>query len=114
MVEESSLPEKILLRIHNFRLLARHGSHGLNLLVLLGLPTTWLHKGAEYADATVQGRSRKNQEILQPDGWRCQELFHYSHSKRFPAFERVTLRKLLQLHAATAFQLISGRRSQHA
>jgi len=30
-----------------------------------------------------------------------EELFHYHHSKRFRSFERVALRKLLQLRAAT-------------
>lgn len=30
-----------------------------------------------------------------------EELFQYQHSRRFRAFERVALRKLLQLHAAT-------------
>jgi plasmid maintenance system killer protein len=30
-----------------------------------------------------------------------EELFHYQHSKRFRSIERVAIRKLLQLHAAT-------------
>jgi proteic killer suppression protein len=30
-----------------------------------------------------------------------EELFRYQRTKRFGAFERVALRKLLQLHAAT-------------
>ncbi len=37
-----------------------------------------------------------------------EELFHYSHSKRFRAFERAALRKLLQLHAATALRVLAS------
>jgi len=34
-----------------------------------------------------------------------EELFQYQHSRRFRAFERVALRKLLQLHAATELRV---------
>jgi toxin HigB-1 len=37
-----------------------------------------------------------------------EELFHYRHSKRFRAFERVALRKLLQLHAATELGVLAS------
>ena len=35
-------------------------------------------------------------------------LFHYHHSRRFSAFERVALRKLLQVHAATALKVLAS------
>jgi toxin HigB-1 len=35
-------------------------------------------------------------------------LFQYQHSKRFRAFERVALRKLLQLHAATELGILAS------
>jgi proteic killer suppression protein len=37
-----------------------------------------------------------------------EELFHYRHSRRFRAFERVGLRKLLQLHAATEPRVLAS------
>jgi toxin HigB-1 len=37
-----------------------------------------------------------------------EELFQYQHSKRFRAFERVALRKLLQLHAATELRILAS------
>jgi toxin HigB-1 len=37
-----------------------------------------------------------------------EELFHYQHSLRFRAFERVALRKLLQLHAATQLYVLAS------
>jgi proteic killer suppression protein len=37
-----------------------------------------------------------------------EELFHYQHSRRFRAFERVALRKLLQLHAATELHVLAS------
>ena len=37
-----------------------------------------------------------------------EELFHYRHSRRFQAFERVALRKLLQLHAATELNVLAS------
>jgi toxin HigB-1 len=37
-----------------------------------------------------------------------EELFHYHRSKRFRAFERVALRKLLQLHAATELRVLAS------
>ncbi len=37
-----------------------------------------------------------------------EELFHYRHSKRFRAFERVALRKLLQLHAVTELRILAS------
>lgn len=55
-----------------------------------------------------------------------EDLFHYQHSKRFRAFERVALRKLLQLHAATELRILvsppgnqlealrGGRKGQHS
>jgi toxin HigB-1 len=35
-------------------------------------------------------------------------LFHYQRSRRFRAFERVALRKLLQLHAATELRVLAS------
>jgi proteic killer suppression protein len=37
-----------------------------------------------------------------------EELFQYQHSKRFRSFERVALRKLLQLHAATEIRILAS------
>ncbi len=37
-----------------------------------------------------------------------EELFHYHPSKRFRAIERVALRKLLQLHAATELRVLAS------
>lgn len=37
-----------------------------------------------------------------------EELFNYQHSKRFRAFERVALRKLLQLHSATELRILAS------
>jgi proteic killer suppression protein len=37
-----------------------------------------------------------------------EELFHYHHSRRFRAFQRVALRKLLQLHAATELGVLGS------
>jgi proteic killer suppression protein len=37
-----------------------------------------------------------------------EELFQYYQSKRFRAFERVALRKLLQLHAATELRILAS------
>jgi toxin HigB-1 len=37
-----------------------------------------------------------------------EEIFRYHHSKRFRAFERVALRKLLQLHAATELRILAS------
>lgn len=37
-----------------------------------------------------------------------EELFRYQHSKRFRSFERVALRKLLQLHAATDLRVLAA------
>ncbi len=37
-----------------------------------------------------------------------EELFHYQRCKRFRAFERVALRKLLQLHAATELRVLAS------
>ena len=36
------------------------------------------------------------------------ELFAYQHSKRFRMIERVALRKLLQLHAATELHILGS------
>ena len=35
-------------------------------------------------------------------------LFYYQHSKRFRSFERVALRKLLQLHAAGELRILAS------
>ena len=37
-----------------------------------------------------------------------EELFQYRHSRRFRACERVALRKLLQLHAATELRVLGS------
>lgn len=37
-----------------------------------------------------------------------EELFHYRHSKRFRAVERVALRKLLQVNAATQLRVLAS------
>jgi len=37
-----------------------------------------------------------------------EELFHYQHSRQFRTFERVALRKLLQLHAATELRVLAS------
>ena len=37
-----------------------------------------------------------------------EELFRYQPSKRFRAIERVALRKLLQLHAATELRILAS------
>jgi toxin HigB-1 len=37
-----------------------------------------------------------------------EELFHYHHSRRFRSIERVALRKLLQLHAATELRVLAS------
>jgi toxin HigB-1 len=37
-----------------------------------------------------------------------EELFQYHYSKQFRAFERVALRKLLQLHAATELRVLAS------
>lgn len=37
-----------------------------------------------------------------------EKLFRYQHSKRFRSFERVALRKLLQLHAATDLRVLAA------
>jgi proteic killer suppression protein len=37
-----------------------------------------------------------------------EELFQYRHSRRFRAVERVALRKLLQLHAATELRILAS------
>ena len=37
-----------------------------------------------------------------------EEFFHYQRSKRFRSIERVALRKLLQLHAATELRVLAS------
>ncbi|MGH9453254.1 MAG: type II toxin-antitoxin system RelE/ParE family toxin [Terriglobia bacterium] len=37
-----------------------------------------------------------------------ERLFDYHHSRRFASFERVALRKLLQVHAATALEILAS------
>jgi proteic killer suppression protein len=44
-------------------------------------------------------------------GFRSKEterLFRYEHSKRFRSFERIALRKLLQIHAATELGVLAS------
>ena len=48
--------------------------------------------------------------------FRCEEtedLFNYQHTRRFRAFERVALRKLLQIHAATELQVLASPPGNH-
>ena len=42
-----------------------------------------------------------------------EELFQYKHSRRFRAFERIALRKLLQLHAATELRVLASPPGNH-
>jgi proteic killer suppression protein len=42
-----------------------------------------------------------------------EELFHYYHTQRFRTFERVALRKLLQLHAATELEVLASPPGNH-
>lgn len=42
-----------------------------------------------------------------------EELFHYRHCQRFRAFERIALRKLLQLHAATELRVLASPPGNH-
>ncbi|HUY14704.1 MAG TPA: type II toxin-antitoxin system RelE/ParE family toxin [Terriglobia bacterium] len=42
-----------------------------------------------------------------------EKLFHYCHSQPFRAFERVALRKLLQLHAATELEVLASPPGNH-
>jgi proteic killer suppression protein len=42
-----------------------------------------------------------------------EELFHYHHTRYFRAFERVALRKLLQLHAATELSVLASPPGNH-
>jgi toxin HigB-1 len=42
-----------------------------------------------------------------------EELFQYHHAQRFQAFERVALRKLLQLHAATELNILASPPGNH-
>lgn len=37
-----------------------------------------------------------------------EKLFHYQRSKRFRAIERIALRKLLQMHAATELRVLAS------
>jgi len=53
---------------------------------------------AYYALSVIQSFRSKETE----------ELFHYQHSKRFRAIERVAIRKLLQLHAATELRILAS------
>ncbi len=48
--------------------------------------------------------------------FRCketEELFDYHHTRRFRAFERVALRKLLQIHAATELRVLASPPGNH-
>ena len=48
--------------------------------------------------------------------FRCEEteeLFHYHDTRRFRAFERVALRKLLQIHAATELHVLASPPGNH-
>jgi proteic killer suppression protein len=42
-----------------------------------------------------------------------EELFHYHHTQRFRSFERVALRELLQLHAATELNVLASPPGNH-
>ncbi|MHB8654130.1 MAG: type II toxin-antitoxin system RelE/ParE family toxin [Terriglobia bacterium] len=42
-----------------------------------------------------------------------EELFQYHHTRRFRAIERVALRKLLQLHAATELSVLASPSGNH-
>ncbi|MGA3210839.1 MAG: type II toxin-antitoxin system RelE/ParE family toxin [Terriglobales bacterium] len=42
-----------------------------------------------------------------------EQLFNYYHSPTFKAFERVALRKLLQLHAATELRVLASPPGNH-
>jgi proteic killer suppression protein len=42
-----------------------------------------------------------------------EEIFLYNHSRRFRSFERVALRKLLQLHAATELEVLASPPGNH-
>ncbi len=42
-----------------------------------------------------------------------ERLFHYHHSRRFRGFDRVALRKLLQLHAATELEVLASPPGNH-
>ena len=42
-----------------------------------------------------------------------EELFHYHHTQRFRALERVALRKLLQVHAATELRVLASPPGNH-
>ena len=42
-----------------------------------------------------------------------EQLFHYHHSRTFRTFERVALRKLLQLHAATELGVLASPPGNH-
>lgn len=42
-----------------------------------------------------------------------EELFEYHHTRRFRTFERVALRKLLQIHAATELQVLASPPGNH-
>jgi toxin HigB-1 len=42
-----------------------------------------------------------------------ENLFDYHHSRRFRAFERAALRKLLQIHAATELHVLASPPGNH-
>jgi proteic killer suppression protein len=42
-----------------------------------------------------------------------EELFHYQHTRRFRVCERVALRKLLQIHAATEVKVLASPPGNH-
>jgi len=46
--------------------------------------------------------------ILSFSSKETEDLFHYQHSRHFRAIERVALRKLLQLHAATELRILAS------
>ena len=46
--------------------------------------------------------------ILSFSSKETEDLFHYQHSRHFRAIERVALRKLLQLHAATELRFLAS------
>jgi proteic killer suppression protein len=62
------------------------------------LKTVDVQRNALYDGDVIQGFRSKETE----------ELFQYQHSRRFRSFERIALRKLLQLHAATELRVLAS------
>ena len=75
----------------------------------------------------VQRNTLYNVKVIQSfSSKETEKLFQYHHSRRFRSFERIALRKLLQLHAATELRILAsppgnqlealrlGRKGQHS